>query len=523
MIRKSEKVEKRSESEMKKVLFTVLLIICLLPTVSGATSLNLRVGTVGTDYVKISWDKSPDLTFRRYEIYVCSPECELVREIRNRETTSYTITHLSPGKSYNIYVKNVCLLSSADSNTVTVRTKSVGSSSGTSGIVWVIFLLIGLFIVKKITGGKKPSEETPTSSTSPNGEKPSTSLEDKYELLEFIGEGGFAEVWKAKRRKDNKIVALKLPRALTQNGENIFLRELGVWHLLKDCRNILELYDCGIAEYRGKTQAYIAMELGEHNLREKLPMGIDEACRVMLEIANALACAHNSNILHRDIKPENIIFVKGIPKLSDFGISKIRTSKRYSKTPVGTFEYLAPEQFDSSFGKVDKPTDIYQFGVTFYEVLTGKLPHRAEEEGKYIYKVLYENPEPLEGIPEELEKIIMKCLAKKPRDRYREGEELRNAIAKYLGIRLKKTRDKRLSTDLCLELLEFHLTLKNTEEALKYACLLRDRYVKEDLRKDAEKICEHLKYCLENEIEISEEFVKKASVFVHQGRMGCRT
>ena len=264
-----------------------------------------------------------------------------------------------------------------------------------------------------------------------------TPLEERYELLEFIDDSSFAEVWKAKRRSDGMLVALKLPRALKDEGRRTFIKEVGVWGILSESRFVIELYDCDILNWRGKPQPCIEMELGECSLRQRLPMSVERACRVMFDVAEALAFAHKRGILHRDIKPENIIFVNGIPKLTDFGLAKLKTS-RYSRTPKGgTVWYSAPEQFSSSFGGVGEHTDVYQLGVVFYEVLTGELPYDAEEEAEYMHAVLYEEPRPLRAlkpeVPWQVEAIVMRCLEKLPERRYKNAGELREALISYPG------------------------------------------------------------------------------------------
>ena len=376
----------------------------------------------------------------------------------------------------------------------------------------------------------------------------SNALEERYELLEFIDEGGFGEVWKAKRREDGAVVALKLPRALTEAGRGIFLQELGVWKLLSGSRHVVELYGCDILSWRGRQQPCIEMELGECSLRHRLPMSVERACRVMFDIAEALTFAHKRGILHRDIKPENIIFVNGIPKLTDFGLARLKTS-RYSRTPGGgTVWYSAPEQFSpSKFGGVGEHTDVYQLGVVFYELLTGELPYSAEDEGKYMHAVLYEEPRPLRElkpeVPEQVEAIVMRCLEKQPERRYKNAGELREALAEYLGVeysrRLSKSgKDVRSSVFYCGELLLLHLrearnnatdrqrALERFKEAYKFATDILQKYCPDKMKERNEKICRYIKWKLEEDpnlpksLEVPEEFIADVEDFVHKLRLG---
>jgi len=374
-----------------------------------------------------------------------------------------------------------------------------------------------------------------------------TPLEERYELLEFIGEGGFAEVWKARRRKDGAIIALKLPRALTEEGRRVFLQELGVWRLLSGSRHVVELYGCDILSWRGRQQPCIEMELGECSLRQRLPMSVERACRVMFDVAEALAFAHRRGILHRDIKPENIIFVKGVPKLTDFGLAKLKTS-RYSNTPKGgTVWYSAPEQFSpSKFGGVGEHTDVYQLGVVFYELLTGELPYDAEEEGEYMHAVLYEEPRPLRAlkpeVPEQVEAIVMRCLEKQPERRYKNAGELREALAEYLGVEYRarlsaSRRDPRTAIFLYGELLLLHIkgvndatnrqrALEHLKEAYKFATDILQKYCPDKMKERNEKICRYIKWKLEEDenlpksLEVPEEFIADVEDFVHKLKLG---
>jgi len=260
--------------------------------------------------------------------------------------------------------------------------------------------------VVKESGFKKPlvaTAKTPLLN-------PLEALRDRYSDFQYIGEGGFARVYMAKRR-DGKVVALKIPKALDPAIGRAFVREIANWMHLKH-PNIVELYDVNVVPI-----PYLEMEYCESSL-EKLPLPLspDEASLIIFNIADGLKYAHSKGIIHRDLKPSNILLKKGLPKISDWGLSKV-LGESMSTTTTTSFTpyYAAPEQVDKKFGHTDERTDIWQLGVIFYQLVTGRLPFEGSL-SQVIMGILGTKPAPpskLNPEAEKVEPIILKMLAKR--------------------------------------------------------------------------------------------------------------
>jgi len=261
-------------------------------------------------------------------------------------------------------------------------------------------------------------------------------LLDRYEPLEFLGEGGFAKVFKVKRKNDGKIVALKIPR-IDERTSSLFIKEVAAWYNLHH-ENIVRLYKADILPV-----PYLEMEFVEgvkvngtlvRNL-EKYPKPVDEkmVLKIIKGIASGLAHAHSRGIYHLDLKPLNVLLKSDLtPKITDWGLAKISArsslSRHYGYSPL----YAAPEQLDEeTFGVPDHRTDIYQLGLIFYELLTGELPYKATSPGALVGKILHAKPRPVSGINGGLKKfdgIFEKLLAKKKEERYQSVEEFLSVL-----------------------------------------------------------------------------------------------
>jgi serine/threonine protein kinase len=250
-----------------------------------------------------------------------------------------------------------------------------------------------------------------------------------YQILEKLGEGGMGVVYKAQDTKLDRTVALKfLPSHASVNAETKarFLQEAKAAAALNH-PNICTIY--GVDESDGKM--FIAMEFIEGGtLREKLPFAkVDDAVTVAAQIGEALQEAHSKGIVHRDIKADNIMLTsKGQAKVMDFGLAKLKGSLKLTKTSstVGTLGYMAPEQIQG--GEVDLRSDIFSFGVLFFEMLTGKLPFRGEHEAAMVYSIVNEEPMPLDQFRQDasllLSNLIARCLEKDPADRFQHMDDI---------------------------------------------------------------------------------------------------
>lgn len=244
------------------------------------------------------------------------------------------------------------------------------------------------------------------------------SLESRYELLEEIGRGGFAKVWKARDKKLGHNVAVKrlLAEQLQGPGGEIalarFRREAQAIAQLKH-RNIVEVYDVG----RDEDGDYLVIELVEGGslrdlLRQKGLVPLDQTIALIKGIAKGLAYAHKKNLVHRDIKPANILLADDggelVPKIVDFGLARSGSESELSMTGygMGTPYYMPPEQRRDA-KSVNHTADIYALGKTFYEMLTEEVPDQVDPE----------------KIPPHLAPLILRCVKNNPADRYFSAEE----------------------------------------------------------------------------------------------------
>jgi serine/threonine protein kinase len=266
-----------------------------------------------------------------------------------------------------------------------------------------------------------------------------TMLNNRYEILQKIGEGGSAIVYKAKCHILNRFVAVKvLKDEFSSDTEFVekFKREAYAVASFSD-NNIVNVYDIGtegnvnyiIQEFvDGKTLKQIINENGKLDYKDAV-----SKCR---QIASALVCAHRNNIIHRDIKPHNILVTKeGVLKVADFGIAKATDSVTITSTEkvMGSAHYLSPEQAKGIY--VDARTDIYSLGIVLYEMLTGKVPFNGETPVTVALKHIQEPPvQPIEVNPEvpmALNNIVLKAIAKEPFKRYQTAKEFMEALDNF--------------------------------------------------------------------------------------------
>jgi eukaryotic-like serine/threonine-protein kinase len=268
-----------------------------------------------------------------------------------------------------------------------------------------------------------------------------------YKILEKLGEGGMGIVYKAHDIKLDRTVALKfLPPHLTQSEEDKqrFIREAKAAAALNH-PHICTIYS---VEEHDDTQ-FISMEyIDGVTLREKLEIGnlksetpatdnrqLTTIIDYALQIAEALAEAHEKGIVHRDIKPENIMVdSKNRIKVMDFGLARIAGSLNLTQTggTVGTILYMSPEQVRGEL--VDHRTDIWSLGVVMYEMLTGTLPFKGEYEHAVSYRILNEdpghNPELLSQVGSDYRTVLLKFLEKEPNNRYQSSAEVLTVLQK---------------------------------------------------------------------------------------------
>ena len=260
--------------------------------------------------------------------------------------------------------------------------------------------------------------------------KTGTILGDRYEILEKIGTGGMAEVFKGKDHKLNRYVAVKVLKEEVRDNDGFvkkFKEEAqaaaGLAH-----PNIVNVYDVG--DENGIY--YIVMELVEgitlkNYIERKGRLTIKEATSIAIQVSAGLEVAHNNHIVHRDIKPQNIIISReGKVKVTDFGIAKATTSQTTTSSAMGSVHYASPEQ--ARGGYVDHRSDSYSLGIVMYEMVTGRVPFDGETAVTVAVKHLQEQMVPSSKycpeIPYSLEQIIKKCTEKSPDRRYQDIGDL---------------------------------------------------------------------------------------------------
>lgn len=260
--------------------------------------------------------------------------------------------------------------------------------------------------------------------------KVGTIVGDRYEILEKIGVGGMAEVFKGKDHKLNRFVAVKVLKEEFRGNEGFvkkFKEEAQAAARLAH-PNIVNVYDVG--DENGIY--YIVMELVEgitlkNYIERKGNLTIKEATSIAIQVCAGLEVAHNNNIVHRDIKPQNIIISReGKVKVTDFGIAKATTSQTTTANAMGSVHYASPEQ--ARGGYVDGRSDIYSLGIVLYEMVTGRVPFDGETAVTVAVKHLQEEMVPpsvyCKNIPFSLEQIIKKCTQKSPDRRYQDIGDL---------------------------------------------------------------------------------------------------
>jgi serine/threonine-protein kinase len=251
-------------------------------------------------------------------------------------------------------------------------------------------------------------------------------LDDRYTILERIGGGGMAEVYRAHDKLLDRSVAVKMLRSQFTNDDEFvtrFRQEAQAAAKLSH-PNIVNIYDVG----RDGDYYYIIMEyISGQTLKELInsqgKLSVDMAMRIALEIAEALEHAHQNNIVHCDIKPHNILMTKaGRIKVTDFGIARAVTSATMTQTGtvLGSVHYFSPEQAKGS--AVSAKSDIYSLGVVLYEMLTGRVPFDGETPISIALKHIQEEPQPPreinESIPPLLEATILKAMSKDAMTRF---------------------------------------------------------------------------------------------------------
>ena len=286
----------------------------------------------------------------------------------------------------------------------------------------------------------------------------------RYRVIEQVGHGGMADVYKAYQPSLDRHVAIKVIHAfLADDGDFLsrFEREARVVATLRH-PNIVQVYDFDAEN----GLYYMVMEFIDGGTLKTLLdtvqsrgtlLGLDDAVRIILAVGSALKYAHSRNMVHRDVKPGNVMITgDGHVILTDFGIAKIVSTTKLtaSGAMVGTPAYMSPEQGRGEPG--DERSDIYSLGVMLYQLLVGRLPYDADTPIALVLKHI-NDPLPLPtslrpDLSPEIERVIVKALAKKPEDRYQTVAAMTEDLKSAVGLAAELTPIDTMQRDSAIRL-----------------------------------------------------------------------
>jgi eukaryotic-like serine/threonine-protein kinase len=266
-------------------------------------------------------------------------------------------------------------------------------------------------------------------------------LGNRYEILQLLGEGGMGAVYKARDTELDRLIGLKVIRPeLASNPEILqrFKQELVLARQVTD-RNIIRIFDLGEADgIRFITMEYVEGSSLHQMLRERGKFPVQESSEIIEQVLYGLKAAHREGVIHRDLKPANIMRDnQGRILVMDFGLARSIESDGMTKTGavLGTMEYMSPEQAMGS--ELDPRSDLFTVGLILFEMLTGKMPFKADTAIASLLKRVQERAMPVSSVdnavPPALEKIVAKCLERDLKLRYQTAQEMINDLDTFLG------------------------------------------------------------------------------------------
>jgi len=289
----------------------------------------------------------------------------------------------------------------------------------------------------------RKADQAVRADTATRSDSAASTIFGQYELLEEVGHGGMGVVHKARQTRLNRLVAIKMIRAgmYAGAGERVRFRVEGEAIARLQHPHVVQVHEFN--EHDG--QLYLCMEFLEGgSLAAKLAgtgIPVREAAVLVEILAVAVHAAHQRNIIHRDLKPGNVLLTAdGIPKIGDFGLAKLLDTEggqTASDGILGTPSYMAPEQAEGRAKEVGPLADVYALGAILYEALTGRPPFKGATKMETLDQVRTMEPAPPRRLrreaPRDLEAICLKCLAKKPAQRYASAEALAQDLRRWLN------------------------------------------------------------------------------------------
>src|SRR5882672_5384436 len=292
------------------------------------------------------------------------------------------------------------------------------------------------------SSGKSRLDDVPAEAI-PYIEDPTRNL-GQYVLVKQIGKGGMGAVWKAWDKKLTRWVAIKFLLVSEEEDVLRFQREAKLAARLRH-PNIAPIYEVGEAPAQNageQTRHYLAMEyIDGYTMAGATNLPLNEILDLFMKVAQGIEAAHKAGVVHRDLKPANIMLTSDKwPYVMDFGLAKAiqaESSLSVSGAVMGTPAYMPPEQAQGQLDQIDAQSDVYSLGATMYAVLCKKQPFTGQTPMEILMKVCKDDPPPLKthvaDMPEPVEQIVLKCMAKDKAERYASAQALADDLKRYLS------------------------------------------------------------------------------------------